>query len=60
MDASQNFDKKWKQGIEDAATQKAHFLNIYKTMMLRGICGTNVYVCGKELREYFNCFFKGE
>ena len=52
MDASQNFDKKWKQGIEDAATQKAYILNLYRTRMLRGICGTYVYVCDEGLREY--------
>ena len=28
-------------------------LNIYKTMMLRGIKGTYVYVCDKSLHAYF-------
>ena len=53
IDASQNFDKKGKQGNEDPATLKAYILNIYKTMMLRGIRGTYVYVCDEGLREYF-------
>ena len=53
IDASQYFDKKGKQGIEDPATLKAYILNIYKTMMLRGIRGTYVYVCDEGLREYF-------
>jgi DUF2075 family protein/DNA replication protein DnaC len=53
IDVSQYFDKKGKQGIEDPATLKAYILNIYKTMMLRGIRGTYVYVCDEGLREYF-------
>jgi uncharacterized protein len=53
INTSQYFDKKGKQGIEDPATLKAYILNIYKTMMLRGIRGTYVYVCDEGLREYF-------
>ena len=53
INATQYFDKKGKQGIEDPATLKAYILNIYKTMMLRGIRGTYVYVCDEGLREYF-------
>ena len=53
INASQYFDKKGKQGIEDPATLKAYILNIYKTMMLRGIRGTYVYICDEGLREYF-------
>ena len=56
INASQYFDKKGKQGIEDPATLKAYILNIYKTMMLRGIRGTYVYVCDEGLREYFKEF----
>ena len=56
INASQYFDKKGKQGIEDPATLKAYILNIYKTMMLRGIRGTYVYVCDEVLREYFKEF----
>jgi DUF2075 family protein len=52
INASQYFDKKGKQGIENPATLKAYILNIYKTMMLRGIRGTYVYVCDEGLREY--------
>ena len=53
INTSQYFDKKGKQGIENPATLKAYILNIYKTMMLRGIRGTYVYVCDEGLREYF-------
>lgn len=56
INSSQYFDKKGKQGIENPATLKAYILNIYKTMMLRGIRGTYVYVCDEGLREYFKEF----
>ncbi len=52
IDASEYYDKKGKQGIDDPALLKEYILNIYKTMMLRGIKGTNVYVCDLELRKY--------
>ena len=58
INASQYFDKKGKQGIENPATLKAYILNIYKTMMLRGIRGTYVYVCDEGLREYFKEFMR--
>ena len=56
IDASQYFDKKGKQGIEDPDILKEYILNIYKTMMLRGIKGTFIYVCDDYLREYFKSF----
>ena len=56
INASQYFDKKGKQGIENPATLKAYILNIYKTMMLRGIRGTYVYACDEGLRKYFKEF----
>jgi DUF2075 family protein len=31
---------------------------IYKTMMLRGIQGTYVYVCDEALRKYFREYMK--
>jgi DUF2075 family protein/predicted GIY-YIG superfamily endonuclease/SOS-response transcriptional repressor LexA len=47
------FDKNGKQSISDPAQLKAFIINIYKTIMLRGIKGTYIYVCDKNLREYF-------
>jgi DUF2075 family protein/DNA replication protein DnaC len=46
-------DKKGKQGIQDISDLRTYILNIYKTMMLRGIKGTYVYVCDEKLRRYF-------
>ncbi len=47
------FDKNGKQSITDSNELKEFILNIYKTILLRGIKGTYVYVCDKNLRDYF-------
>ncbi|WP_291148183.1 DNA/RNA helicase domain-containing protein [Flavobacterium sp. UBA7680] len=49
-------DVNGKQSIVDAEELKDFILNIYKTIMLRGIKGTYVYVCDKDLRDYFSEF----
>ena len=46
-------DKKGKHGIDDPEKLRSYILNIYHTMMLRGIRGTYIYVCDEKLREYF-------
>lgn len=46
-------DKNGKQTIKDPKELKGFIINIYKTLMLRGIKGTYIYVCNKNLREYF-------
>jgi SOS-response transcriptional repressor LexA len=46
-------DKAGHQGITNPLELKEFIINIYKTLMLRGIKGTYVYVCDKNLREYF-------
>ncbi len=48
------FDKNGKQSINDPQELKDFIINIYKTIMLRGIKGTYVYVCDKSLRDYFS------
>ncbi|MTH14777.1 DNA/RNA helicase domain-containing protein [Flavobacterium sp. LC2016-01] len=49
-------DVNGKQSIVDVEELKDFILNIYKTIMLRGIKGTYVYVCDKDLRDYFSEF----
>jgi DUF2075 family protein len=49
-------DVNGKQSIVNPEELKDFILNIYKTIMLRGIRGTYVYVCDKNLREYFSQF----
>lgn len=48
------FDRNGSVGISDIKDLKAFIINIYKTVMLRGIKGTYVYVCDKNLREYLS------
>ncbi|TNE55199.1 MAG: DUF2075 domain-containing protein [Bacteroidetes bacterium] len=50
------FDKNGKQSVESKEELKTFIVNIYKTIMLRGIKGTYVYVCDPQLRKYFESF----
>ncbi len=52
-------DKNGKQSISNPHELKSFIINIYKTIMLRGIKGTYVYVCDKDLREYFSKHISG-
>lgn len=52
IDKENYFDRNGKQGIQDPQALKQYILNIYKTIMLRGIRGTFVYACDESLREY--------
>ncbi|MEN4919098.1 DNA/RNA helicase domain-containing protein [Achromobacter spanius] len=45
-------DRLGKQAIEDPNELKQYILNIYRTIMLRGIRGTFVYACDDDLRNY--------
>lgn len=52
---SENYhDKNGKNTINDIEILRNYILNIYKTIMLRGIKGTYVYACDPNLRRYFN------
>ncbi len=52
IDKDNYFDRNGKQTIKSGAELKQYILNIYKTIMLRGIKGTFVYACDDDLREY--------
>lgn len=52
IDKDNYFDRNGKQGIQDFQALKQYVLNIYKTIMLRGIRGTFVYACDESLRNY--------
>ena len=51
IDPSLYFDKYGRIGV-NAKELKEYIINIYKTIMYRGIKGTFIYVCNKELNEY--------
>lgn len=48
------FDRNGKQSINDPQELKQYILNIYQTIMMRGIKGTYLYVCDPSLRKYFS------
>lgn len=52
IDRSSYFDRNGQQGIKDDVELKQYIINIYKTIMLRGIRGTFVYACDEGLRKY--------
>lgn len=47
-------DKNGKNSISDDSVLLDYVLNIYKTILLRGIEGTYVYVCNPSLRKYLS------
>jgi DUF2075 family protein/SOS-response transcriptional repressor LexA len=52
IDPSQYFDINGKKGISDGNELKAYIINIYKTILYRGIKGTYIYAYNKGLRKY--------
>ena len=49
-------DKNGKNSIKDPQDLKNYIINIYKTIMLRGIKGTYIYACDPNLKKYFESF----
>ncbi len=47
------FDANGQRGVSDDLELKRYIINIYKTLLTRGILGTYVYICDTNLREYF-------
>ncbi len=48
------FDQQGKSGVaNDPDALREYLLNIYLTLMTRGIKGTYLYICNDELRDYF-------
>lgn len=46
------YDTNGKKGVKDPEKLKEYLINIYKTVMYRGIKGCYVYVCDPALRNY--------
>lgn len=51
-------DKSGKNTINDDDVLKEYVINIYKTILFRGIKGTYLYVCNNNLRKYLGRFIK--
>lgn len=55
VDRKSYYDKKIKRGVSDGEL-RTFILNSYAVLMTRGIRGTYVYVCDKNLRRYLEKF----
>lgn len=53
------FDNKVKKGVTDEEL-KIYILNTYAVLLTRGIRGTYIYVCDKNLREYLQNYIQQE
>ena len=53
IDPDKYHDTNGKKSIDDPAQLKEYIVNIYQTLMTRGIRGTYVYACNPRLRDYF-------
>jgi DUF2075 family protein len=53
-------DRNGSAGIDDDERLKEYVVNIYKTIMYRGIKGTLVYACNQELRDYLASYIENE
>ncbi|MBT7706433.1 DUF2075 domain-containing protein [archaeon] len=54
------YDRNGCAGVVDEKELKRYIINIYKTLLVRGIKGTYVYVVDDNLRKYFKEFISGE
>ncbi len=54
VDKEKYFDINGRNGITDPAELERYIINIYKTLLTRGIKGTYVYVVDKKLAKYLN------
>ncbi|MBK6267332.1 DUF2075 domain-containing protein [Marivirga sp. S37H4] len=53
-------DRNGSVGIDDDERLKEYVVNIYKTIMYRGIKGTLIYACDQELRAYLASHIENE
>ena len=53
VDKEKYFDINGRNGITDPNELERYIINIYKTLLTRGIKGTYVYVVDNNLRDYF-------
>lgn len=59
VDKEKYFDINGRNGVTDPEELERYIINIYKTLLTRGIKGTYVYIIDDNLREYFNSLWQG-
>ncbi len=52
IDKTKYFDKYGKNGVADINDLKSYIINIYKTVLYRGIKGVYIYACNENLKRY--------
>ncbi|MES2628304.1 MAG: DNA/RNA helicase domain-containing protein [Bacteroidota bacterium] len=52
IDPTKYFDTNGKRGVGSATQLRQYIINIYKTMLYRGIKGAYLYACNKNLADY--------
>src|SRR3989338_6074644 len=60
VDKSKYLDSNGHKGVSDPEELRRYIINIYKTLLTRGILGTYVYVVDENLRQYFKEVLSGE
>lgn len=60
VDKSKYMDSNGHKGVDDPKELKRYILNIYKTLLTRGIIGTYVYIVDPNLRVYFKKFINNQ
>ena len=54
IDRTKYFDKNGKNGVTDIDDLKAYIVNIYKTVLYRGVKGVYIYACNNNLKQYLS------
>jgi DUF2075 family protein/predicted GIY-YIG superfamily endonuclease len=52
IDKTKYFDKNGKNGVTNPEDLKTYIVNIYKTVLYRGIKGVYIYACNENLKQY--------
>ncbi len=60
VDKSKYMDSNGHNGVNDPEELKRYVINIYKTLLTRGILGTYIYVVDDNLREYFKKYINAQ
>lgn len=58
IDPAKYFDINGKKGIGNSDDLRAYIINIYKTILYRGIRGSYIYACDEGLRDYLKLHIK--
>jgi DUF2075 family protein len=58
VDREKYFDRNGHAGITDPEELERYIINIYKTLLTRGIKGCYVYICNSELKNFITSLYR--